>query len=87
MTTGRINQVTTFLKLPSNYAEATTVTTSLHQNGASFRNWEFSLEDCIDSTATLSTFPHCVLVAQKASGRNTLFPDLTNFEHTSPGHN
>jgi hypothetical protein len=41
MTTGRINQVTTFLKLPSNYAEATTVLTDLRQNGASFRDWEF----------------------------------------------
>jgi hypothetical protein len=62
MTTGRINQVTTFLKPPSNDAEAATVLTNQRQNGASFLDWEFFInQDCIDSTARNGTLSLAVL--------------------------
>jgi hypothetical protein len=57
------------------------------RTATSVRNWEFSL-------TRLHRFNHsgedrslAVLSSFKASGQNTLFPDLTNFEHASPGHN
>ncbi len=85
MTTGRINQVTTFLKCPA-ITQKHNRPTDLHQNGASFRPGSFIrwLDRINRNSNDLSSLEYLVA---KANSQNTLFPDLTNFENTSPGHN
>jgi hypothetical protein len=87
MTTGRINQVTTFLKPAqqlrgSRHSSLLTTTRTVEAFGAgSFVNKKLYRIDRDYGSA----FPGGTGLETKANGRNTLFPDLTQFEHASPG--
>ncbi|KAJ7429167.1 hypothetical protein FB451DRAFT_707921 [Mycena latifolia] len=87
MTTGRINQVTTFLK-PAQQLRGSKQRPLLAtaRTDVALGAGSVSLTRYCDrfnrNDEELSQRYSLV----KANGRNTLFPDLTNFEHASPGH-